>query len=111
MRTKPVLITLGLIALAAAIAWWSLDRGVETPAEPAAEPAPTAEPVIEHVEMPENVLDAQPITPSPEGLYDDLEAAFERASKKPEIEYRPTSAPQLAPPQRDSDADDDGDEP
>lgn len=106
MRTKPVIIVVVLIVVAIAIAWALRERDAAPPpadTAPEVEAAmpsdvPVAKPIVEAAEIPD-------ITPSPQGLYDDLDAAFERAGRKPELELPRAQTPDLAPPERTTDDD------
>ena len=104
MRTKHIilLIVAALLGIAlVAFAWLQLRTPpADTPVE---EAAPVE--VLEQVD-PEPVFsddDAAALAPSPQGLYDDLDAALERAGEKPELTLERVEPPTLTPPQRASD--------
>ena len=101
MRTKHIalFIIAALLAIALAVFAWRQFRApaVDTPVE---EAAPVE--LLEQVD-PEPVFsddDAATQVPSPQGLYDDLDAALERAGEKPELTLDRVEPPTLTPPQR-----------
>ena len=102
MRTKHIILVIVIVvlALAAALAWRSSLR--EAPIDDVGDAEVLLPAVIETVD-PEPVFgDDEPpaFEASPEGLYDDLDAAFERAGEKPPLTLEPVAPPALTPPQR-----------
>ena len=96
MRTKHivVLIIAALLAIGLAVFAWLQLRAPPSEAEPVE--------ILEQVD-PEPVFsddDAAAHVPSPQGLYDDLDAALERAGEKPELTLDRVEPPTLTPPQR-----------
>ena len=96
MRTKHIalFIIAALLAIALAVFAWLQLRAPPSEAEPVE--------ILEQVD-PEPVFsddDAATQVPSPQGLYDDLDAALERAGEKPELTLERVEPPTLTPPQR-----------
>ena len=96
MRTKHIalFIIAALLAIALAVFAWLQLRAPPSEAEPVE--------ILEQVD-PEPVFsddDAAAHVPSPQGLYDDLDAALERAGEKPELTLDRVEPPTLTPPQR-----------